>query len=150
MNTAAKPVRDLALENPANVHVFERFGIDYCCGGRKSLAQACADLQLSLEQVTEKLADASRNNPEVSDLWTVRSLADVVDHIVTTFHAPTRSELEHLRPLSRVVAERHGARLPYTLRIAELVSEISDEMIPHMDREERILFPYIVELERAD
>lgn len=149
MNTAAKQVRDLALEDPSNVRVFERFGIDYCCGGRKSLAQACADLQLSLEQVTEKLAQSEQSQPQFAETWTTRALAELVEHIVADFHTPTRAELERLVPLSHIVAQRHGARLPDTVRIAALVSEMCDDMLPHMDREERILFPYIVQLEEA-
>ena len=56
--TADKTVREIAVEYPATIRVFERFGIDYCCGGRKPLEQACEELQLSTDQVREKLTEA--------------------------------------------------------------------------------------------
>src|SRR2546423_10204749 len=58
MSTHVKTVREIALETPASTRIFERFGIDYCCGGRKPLSEACADLQLSVDEVLQKLEQA--------------------------------------------------------------------------------------------
>jgi regulator of cell morphogenesis and NO signaling len=149
MQTAVKQVRDLAIEQPSSVRVFERFGIDYCCGGRKSLEQICTEQQISLPQILEKLDEAQRVAPEPTEPWTTRSLAELVDHIVQEFHVSTYAELERLAALSRKVRSRHGALHPELIQVEDLVQQIAEEMVPHMDKEERILFPYIASLERA-
>ncbi len=149
MQTALKQVRDLAIEQPSSVRVFERFGIDYCCGGRKPLEQVCSEQNISLPQLLEGLAEAENRSPEPVEPWTTRPLAELVDHIVVECHGSTRSELQRLTALSNKVASRHGANHPELLQIQSLVQQILDEMTPHMDKEERVLFPYIVSLEAA-
>lgn len=149
MQTAVKQVRDLAIEQPSSVRVFESFGIDYCCGGRKPLEQVCSEQQISLPQILEKLAEAERAAPEPIEPWTTRSCADLVEHIEQQCHAPTRTELSRLIVLSQKVRNRHGANHPELSQVEALAQQIADEMMPHMDKEERVLFPYIVSLEQA-
>ncbi len=149
MQTATKQVRDLAIEQPSSVRVFERFGIDYCCGGRRSLEQVCAEQQISLPQILEKLAEAQRVAPEPTEPWTTRPLAELADHIAQEFHAPTGTELERLGALAHKVRSRHGALHPELIQIEGLVQQIAKEMVPHMDKEERVLFPYIASVEKA-
>ncbi len=149
MQTAVKQVRDLAIEQPSSVRVFEHFGIDYCCGGRKPLAQVCAEQEISLPEILEKLAEAQRVSPEPTEPWTARPLSELIKHIVQECHAPTRSELERLTALSQKVRNRHSTLHPELTQVAELVQQIVEEMTPHMDKEERVLFPYIISLEEA-
>jgi len=149
MQTAVKQVRDLAIEQPSSVRVFERFGIDYCCGGRKPLEQVCEEQQISLPQILEKLAEAQQSAPEPTEPWTTRPLAELVEHIVQKCHAPTRSELERLTALSHKVRSRHGSLHPELTQVEGLVRQIAEEMAPHMDKEERVLFPYIISLEET-
>jgi regulator of cell morphogenesis and NO signaling len=149
MQNEAKQVRDLAIEQPSSVRVFERFGIDYCCGGRKPLHQVCAEQQISLPQILEKLAEAQRISPEPTEPWITRPLSELVDHIVQQCHAPTRTELERLAALSHKVRSRHGSLHPELVEVEAIVQRIDGEMTPHMDKEERVLFPYIVSLEQA-
>jgi regulator of cell morphogenesis and NO signaling len=149
MQTAVKQVRDLAIEQPSSVRVFERFGIDYCCGGRKPLEQVCAEQNISLPELLEGLAEAEHRSPQPLEPWTTRPLAELVDHIVNECHGPTRMELERLTALAHKVTSRHGANHPELVEIQKLVQQILDEMTPHMDKEERVLFPYIISLEVA-
>lgn len=149
MQTAVKQVRELAIEQPSSVRVFERFGIDYCCGGRKPLEQVCSEQNISLPQLLEKLAEAENSSPQPIEPWTNRPLAELADHIVRECHAPTRTELERLTALANKVNSRHGANHPELAQIQKLVQQILEEMTPHMDKEERVLFPYIVSLEAA-
>ncbi len=141
MQTAMKQVRDLATEQPSSVRVFEHYGIDYCCGGKKPLAQVCAEQEISLPEILEKLAEAQCVSPEPTEPWTTRPLSELVKHIVQECHALTRSELERLTALSQKVRNRHGALHPELTHIEGLVQQIVEEMLPHMDKEERVLFP---------
>lgn len=150
MQTAVKQVRDLAMEQPSSVRVFERFGIDYCCGGRKPLEQVCEEQQISLPEILARLAEAANANPQPASPWTKASLEELATYIVDKCHAPTRTELQRLTALAYKVHNRHGARHPELAQIQSLVQQIQDEMTPHMEKEERVLFPYIVSLEQAD
>ncbi len=149
MQTAVKQVRDLAIEQPSSVRVFERFGIDYCCGGRKPLEQVCTEQNISLPQLLGELAEAEHRSPQPLEPWTARPLAELVDHIVDECHGPTRMELERLTALADKLASRHGSNHPELAQIKKLVQQIFQEMTPHMDKEERVLFPYIISLETA-
>ncbi len=150
MQTAVKQVRDLAIEQPSSVRVFESFGIDYCCGGRKPLEQVCEEQQISLPEILERLAEAADTTPQPTSPWTKASLEELATYIMDKCHAPTRTELQRLTALADKVHNRHGARHPELAHVQSLVQQILDEMMPHMEKEERVLFPYIVNLEQAD
>ena len=128
MQTAVKQVRDLAIEQPSSVRVFERFGIDYCCGGRKPLDQVCSEQNISLPQLLEKLAEAENRSPQPIEPWTARPLAELVDHIVRECHGSTRTELVRLTALANKVTSRHGANHPELAQIQALVQQIVEEM----------------------
>jgi regulator of cell morphogenesis and NO signaling len=144
-------VRDIAIADPSLIRVFERFGIDYCCGGRKPLAQSCQDLQLSLEQVIEKLTEAQGTNlNKEKENWKEAPLASLVSYIVRTHHTRVRQELPRLLALSVKVASKHAGNHPEILKVHELSSKIDEDMSGHLRKEEEILFPYISRLEGDD
>ena len=78
----AKTVREVALNNPAATRVFEKFGIDYCCGGNKSLEQACGEANLKIQQVLESLnlALSASDSREEGKAWLAEPLADLIMH----------------------------------------------------------------------
>lgn len=143
-----KTIREIAVESPATIRVFEQFGIDYCCGGRKPLAQACEELQLSLDQVKEKLAEAL-GTPQEADLaaLTTAPLRRVIQHIVREHHTYCRQELPRLTALAAKVVSRHGETHPELAQIQQRVHVLRDEMFSHMQKEEEMLFPYIAKME---
>lgn len=144
-------VREIALADPSMIRVFERFGIDYCCGGRKPLAQSCQELQLSLEQVMEKLTEAQGTaSAKDQNNWQEAPLADLITHIVRTHHTRVRQELPRLMTLSAKAASKHGGRHPELLRVHELSRDLDEDMSAHLRKEEEILFPYISRLEGAN
>ena len=148
MATAEKTVRDIALENPTAIRVFEKFGIDYCCGGRKPLAQACEERALETSAVLAAL-DSSDAPAEAGEIdWATVPMASLCEHIVTKHHGYVREEIPRLQFLAGKVAARHGDTHPELLRIKELTEAICEEMTQHMGKEEVVLFPYISKLER--
>lgn len=149
MDTAMKQVRNLAIEQPSSVRVFEQFGIDYCCGGKKPLGQVCSEQNISLDQILEGLAQAEMRFPQPLSPWLERPLMELMDHIVVEYHQATRLEMQRSGELSDKVCVRHGADHPELIRIQSLLQQIAAEMTPHMDKEEKILFPYIRSMELA-
>jgi regulator of cell morphogenesis and NO signaling len=146
--TPDQTVRDIALSNPALIRVFERFGIDYCCGGRKPLEQSCNELQLSLEQVLEKLAEVQNQESSApSDNWQEAPLASLISYIVRTHHTRVRQELPRLLTLAAKVSSKHEANRPELLKVLDICQQLDEEMLAHLGKEEEILFPYISRLE---
>jgi regulator of cell morphogenesis and NO signaling len=144
-----KTIREIALENPSTIRVFERFGIDYCCGGRKSLEQACTELQLSVDQVIEKLEEAFKAKSGDETDWQKASQSKLIQHIVRKHHTYCRQEIPRLKALSEKVKSRHGVTHPELVEIARLFESLGSELLVHMLKEEQVLFPYIAGVEHA-
>ena len=147
----AKTVREVALNNPAATRVFEKFGIDYCCGGNKSLEQACGEANLQIQQVLESLksaataADGRREGKE----WVTEPLAELIAHINTTHHKYTREEIGRLRPLFDKVCNVHGDKHSELQQLRHDFHALAQELSTHMMKEEVVLFPYIERMEEA-
>ena len=149
--TVEKTVRELALENPAATRVFEKLGIDYCCGGNKSLEEACRAAKLPLDQVLSNLAAADQYAQDSKNArdWQIEPLTDLVAHIKNTHHKYTREEIARLGPLFEKVCSVHGKNHPELLDVRASFRGLADELTMHLSKEEVVLFPYIVRLEEA-
>lgn len=144
-------VRQLAVEIPGATRIFEQFKIDYCCGGGKTLAEASVAVGADTVEIQRLLADASTKRDasgEIVDFATM-SLSRLIEHIVTGHHIFTRAELDRLDALVEKVCQAHGQNHPELLRIRTLVTELGNDLRPHMLKEERVLFPYIKNLEES-
>jgi iron-sulfur cluster repair di-iron protein len=108
MATTTQTVREIAMENPAAVRVFEKYGIDYCCGGRVPLAEACATRNLNVDEVIASLGVAATASTPGDRDWVKESLASLAAHIVDTHHAYVTREIPRLNELAAKVVNRHG------------------------------------------
>ena len=149
--TVEKTVRELALENPAATRVFENLGIDYCCGGNKSLEEACRAANLSMDAVIDSLemADHSVRAVQADHPWQTEPMADLISHIKTTHHKYTREEMARLAPLFDKVCSVHGQNHPELQQVRASFRGLVQELTTHMMKEEMVLFPYIVRMEEA-
>jgi regulator of cell morphogenesis and NO signaling len=149
--TTEKTVREFALENPAATRVFEKLGIDYCCGGNQSLEQACHAANLPVDQVLDSLEMAeqtTRATQKIHD-WQREPLGDLVAHINGTHHKYTREEIARLGPLLEKVCSVHGNNHPELVEMRTTFAGLAQELTMHMMKEEMVLFPYIVRMEEA-
>jgi regulator of cell morphogenesis and NO signaling len=150
MATATQSIREIVTAEPSAAAVLERFEIDLCSQANARLEQVCTELQLSVDQVLEKLADAeSRGNGAAAPDLENYSLTRVIQHIVRTHHQTVRQELPRFAELSQRIATRHGDKAPHFKALAPLIEQLRAEMVAHLEKEEQILFPYIVRLEDA-
>jgi regulator of cell morphogenesis and NO signaling len=149
--TTEKTVRELALENPAATRVFEKLGIDYCCGGNQSLEQACLAVNLPLDQVLDSLEMAEQTTRAAQKIhdWQREPLGDLVAHIKSTHHKYTREEIARLGPLAEKVCSVHAKNHPELLQVRASFAGLAQELTMHMMKEEMVLFPYIVRMEEA-
>jgi len=149
--TAQKTVGELVRERPSRARVFEDLGIDYCCGGKKPLSEACAKKGHDVDEVLEtiKEADSASSAGDAAD-YASMPLTELVDHIIATHHAYLVRELPRLREMSAKVAKVHGDKDERLGQLASVVCGLEDELTSHMMKEERILFPVICQLEQTD
>ncbi len=142
--TASKTVRELAVEVPNATRVFEKLGIDYCCGGHRPLEEACASANVPIDDVLRALergADASVAIPTRD--WNAAPAGELVDHIVTKHHTYVKSEVPRLEALIAKVVGVHGKSHPELQQVQVAFSELVNELGAHLLKEEQILFPYV-------
>jgi regulator of cell morphogenesis and NO signaling len=143
-----KTVRELAVENPAATRVFERLQIDYCCGGGRTLDEACRVAGARIEDVLAAL-EAGQPAPAGERDWSQEPLAEIIGHIKNTHHVYTAETIARLRVLIEKVVAAHGERHPELRRIQSVFGMLGHELSTHMMKEEMVLFPYIVRLEES-
>jgi regulator of cell morphogenesis and NO signaling len=149
MATPTQTVREIALEQPTSIRVFENLGIDYCCGGRKPLSEACEARSLEVDEVIAALEAAAAGAEKPANDISGKSLTGLCAHITATHHEYVRRELPRLAALAAKVVGRHGETHPELPIIQTTLSRLAEDLTQHLGKEEIVLFPYISKLERA-
>jgi regulator of cell morphogenesis and NO signaling len=139
INPDVKPVGELALEVPHAIAILEKWKIDYCCHGNQSVTDACARAGVDVNE----LLSAIGGERKIEGEQTWESLASLTKYIVETHHVFTREIVETIRVLANKVAARHGGNHPEVIAVNTLAQALCDELIPHMFKEEHVLFPAI-------
>jgi regulator of cell morphogenesis and NO signaling len=142
-------VKEIALSNPGAKRILEEAGVDYCCGGGKSLHDAGAHSGVSGEEVLNRLRQNKEQVGPADTSWTSAPLGELTRHIVENHHQYVRRTIPRVSALAAKVQEKHGPNHPEIAEIAGLFLELGREMTMHMQKEEMILFPYIETLARS-
>jgi regulator of cell morphogenesis and NO signaling len=137
---------DLVTTVPGSARVLERFGLDYCCGGRRPLGEACEKAGVDAAEVRREI-EALDTEPEPD--WASMGPRELVDHVERTHHAYLGDELPRLMARADKVAGVHGGRHPELVAVRSIVAELRDDFEPHLAKEERMLFPAIRQLADA-
>ncbi|MEO6903826.1 MAG: iron-sulfur cluster repair di-iron protein [Bacteroidia bacterium] len=140
----------IATKDLRKAEVFKKYGLDFCCGGKKTVKEACAEKGLDVTKVEHELQQTDRapaSHPIPYDEWNLDFLAD---YIINTHHRYVRKKLPDITTYANKVMKVHGALHPELLKINELVKAVNAELTEHLEMEEKILFPFIKELARAD
>jgi regulator of cell morphogenesis and NO signaling len=144
------PVGQLVVERPARAAVFERLGIDYCCGGKSRLSDACAGRGLDPDAVLRALtAPDATSPPEDGTDWSAAPMSALVDHILESHHLYLREELPRLSERMAKVVRAHGEQRPELATLQQVFESFRAELEAHMLKEERVLFPLCRALEAA-
>ena len=150
METGNLTVREIAGSSLAAVRVFEKLGIDYCCGGKRPLAQVCLEKGYDAGAVQGELDRAMADAPAADRDWTTAPLTELIGHIVDTHHTYLRRELPaigiRLEKVYRVYNERHG---PTLTGLPQVFAALRAELELHMQKEEMILFPVVAACEAS-
>jgi regulator of cell morphogenesis and NO signaling len=136
----------IAAKDLRKVEIFKKYGLDFCCGGKQTVKDACEKKGLDLAVIETELGLVDKN-PVTRPLPYNEGVPDFLcDFIVNTHHRYVSKTLPDLIGYANKVSRVHGDRHPELLRINQLVQEINAEMTAHMMKEEKILFPFIKKL----
>lgn len=149
LTTPETTVGALVAARPSLARLFEKLGIDYCCGGKQTLAVVCArrglDVATTITLIDSASAALTAGPAEVDAA--AMSLTQLADHIESTHHAYLKSELPRLVEMANRVATKHSWRDPRLAEMADAVNALANEMLAHMQKEEIILFPLVRQIE---
>lgn len=149
-NLNEETLGEIAAKDIRKAQIFRKYGLDFCCGGKKTVKEACAEKGLDVSLVEGELQRSDANNSQTRALsyneWDPAFLAD---YIVNTHHSYVRNTLPDLSTYAVKVARVHGAQHPELVEINALVENICEELSSHMLKEENILFPFIKKLTEA-
>lgn len=143
---ASTTLADLVIEDSRRASVLERFGLDYCCHGDRTLVEATAEAEIDLDDVRTALDLPS---PSAHQAPRSQEQSDLAHDIVDTHHAYMWEQMPRLLALVEKVRTVHGDRRPELARVDELFTAAVAALDPHMTKEERSLFPAISRLERT-
>lgn len=148
--TERRTVGEIAAEYPATVRVFQRHQIDFCCGGKLPLLNACESRGLAPEKLLEELEEAAAGRRADATDWNAASLSALIDHIVRTHHEYLKSELPRLSEMLARVISKHNSKYGRTPeRLGEIFEGLYAELESHLKKEEMVLFPMVEQMEAA-
>lgn len=147
--TPATSVGEIVAARPLLARAFEKAGIDYCCGGKTTLAAACAARGLDAGTFIAVLEAMPRGETSAGIETATLSLTALADHIEGTHHAYLKEELPVLVEQAERVAAKHSLRDGRIRAVADTMRELAEEMTHHMGKEEGVLFPLVRDLERT-
>lgn len=139
----------IAAKDLRKAQIFKKYGLDFCCGGKKTVKEACKEKGLDVTKIEQELQQADKmpaSRPLPYNDWSLDFLSD---YIVNTHHSYVQKNLPDIRTYAEKVMEVHGNRHSELLPIYQLVEEVNAELTAHMVKEEKVLFPYIKELVAA-
>jgi regulator of cell morphogenesis and NO signaling len=142
-------VGEIVAADFRTAEVFERHGIDFCCGGNVPLAAACGEKGIDVETLKAELAEATARTAAGVQDYAAWELPTLAEHIVATHHAYLNEETPRIAAYARKIAEVHGERHPEVIEIARIFSKISVDMEGHLREEEEVLFPAVKRIDAA-
>jgi regulator of cell morphogenesis and NO signaling len=142
-------IGEIVTKDIRKAKIFRKYGIDFCCGGKKTIGEVCQQKNIDPAELFTELNVIERDHsttPGNPDKWELDFLAS---YIVNIHHLYVKNTIPLLLAWSHKVASVHGQTHPETIRIAQLFAVVVEELVPHMGKEENVLFPYINELVNA-
>lgn len=141
-------IGSIAVSRPESVSVFARHGLDFCCGGRRTLQQACEAAGMDPDAILAEIRDATNRvgDGERED-WHSMGMTDLADHIERVHHVRARDLIARIDALLPRVLGAHGDAHPELRAVAETFARFREDLFDHMIREERVLFPWLRRLQ---
>lgn len=144
----SRTIAEIVAENYKAAAVFKKFGLDFCCGGKIPLQEACEKHSLDLKEIVDQLAQITKDNNSSGVAENLR-LDALVDYIVDVHHQYVQNSSLEIEPYLEKIVQVHGEKHPELKRVKALFESVKNELAVHMVKEENILFPYIKSMMKA-
>lgn len=148
---AEPTVGEIIAADYRKASVFKRHGIDFCCGGQKPLSQASREAGIEPEMLKRELSlDVTDSGGGTLDRFQSWSIPLLIQYILENHHNWLKRKLPEMGPLVQKVARVHGENHPEVVKIAAIFQAVVDDLVPHLQKEEIVLFPYIEKMVAAE
>lgn len=144
-NLEQQTLAGIALSNQAFIPVLEKYSLDFCCRGKKTLEIACTEKNLPIDTIVNELMDTVNTGKPLMP-FTEMSIEQLITYIMIHHHFYVKNSIGTILSHISKVEAKHGVRYPHMEKILALFTAVADELIPHMEKEEKILFPRIKEI----
>lgn len=148
-DSKSETLGEIVRKDLRKAQIFKKYGLDFCCGGKKTVKQACAEKGLDVTIIEHELQKADQTITSTNLPYHEWSLSFLADFIVATHHSYIRKNLPDIMTYANKVMRVHSDTYPELVQVNQLVQAFNEELVPHMMKEEKILFPYIKELAHA-
>jgi len=147
VNDSCKTVGEIVADNYRAARVFEKYAIDFCCGGNVPLTVVCAKKGIELAKIKEELEDVKSEPVQQSQKYASWEVPLLADYIIHAHHSYIKENIKEIAAYTHKIAEVHGENHPEVIRIAGIFDKIASDMATHLSEEEEVFFPAI---KRAD
>ena len=142
-------IGQIAVKDLRKAEVFKKYGIDFCCGGKKTIRQVCAKKGIDATRIEQELQHIHQQPKPSRNAYNEWEIDFLADYIVNMHHSYVRKYLPELQAYAFKVSQVHGQRHPELLQIKQLVKLIKEELSAHLEEEEQVLFAYIKKITKA-
>ena len=146
-NITGQTLASIVSGNHQTVPVLEKYHLDFCCKGKRTLAEACSEKGLTVDTVAEELLNRMQAEQTSTFPFSSMNAEQLISYILIKHHFYVKQAMPTILSHLERVAQKHGDRFPYMVEVFSLFKEVSEEMTSHMQKEEMILFPRIKEIE---
>jgi len=141
-----KTIAEIVSDDISTASVFKKYQLDFCCGGGKTIAKACENKAINIDDLLNDLENSQADNSSPNLNFKDWKLDFLIDHIINNHHTYIKENVEIINEFAQKVAKVHGDHNPENIEIANLFATLSNELLAHMHKEEMILFPAIKEM----
>jgi regulator of cell morphogenesis and NO signaling len=145
-NIAEQTLASIVTANHQTAPVLEKYSLDFCCKGKRTLAQACTEKGLSVEDITNELEASSKIESATKVVFSQMNADQLIGHILIHHHFYVKQIMPTIEDHLTKIAFKHGDNFPYMKEVLQLFTHLKNDMYMHMQKEEVILFPRIKEL----
>ena len=135
---------DIVRTSPSSARILEKYHLDFCCKGRRTLQEACDEKHLSANDISNELEASMKPMDAEAAMFTAMTPAELCQYIVARHHVFVKQNIPAILGHLEKVATKHGDRYPNMVKVYQLFQEVSNELLQHLQKEELILFPMII------
>ncbi len=146
INTTEETIGEIVTRDYRKAQVFKSFGIDFCCGGKKTIKEVCESKgidEMAVKKALEQVAGETTTSENDYQKWEIGFLTD---YIINTHHQYVKENTQFIMELANKVARVHGNQHPELIKVAQIFTQVALDLTSHMNKEEKMLFPFIKEL----